>query len=263
MVASVNPESVFRRFSLMGRKALVTGSSRGIGWETARALAEAGAFVILNGRDEDSLKERVAELEGAGHLAGYSVFNAHDADAVEIAAAALLEQQGCIDILVSNAGAAFRKSLAETTLSGWRGVVESHLTTSFALARTLAPAMQKQRWGRIILTSSVMGQVSRPNNTAYSAAKGGMDALVRALAAELGVDGITCNAIAPGWILTKATEELGQDEAWNTMIVNRNPLKRWGQPEEIAGAMLFLASDAGSFTSGQVLAVDGGLSAVL
>lgn len=258
-----NPDSVFQRFSLVGRKALITGSSRGIGWETSKALAEAGALVFLNGRDENVLKERAAELNDAGHDADCIVFDAHDADAAALAANALIEKQGCIDILVSNAGAAYRKSLAETSLSDWRGVVESHMTTSFALAKTLAPAMQQQGWGRIILTSSVMGQVSRPNNTAYSAAKGGMNALVRALAAELGVDGVTCNAVAPGWVLTKATEELSLDNEWNNMIVNRNALKRWGRPEEIAAAMLFLASDAGSFTTGQVLVVDGGLSAVL
>ncbi len=258
-----NPDSIFQRFSLAGRKALITGSSRGIGWETTKALADAGASVILNGRSENVLKERVAELNDAGHQASHIVFDAHDADAAEISVNSLLEQKGCIDILISNAGAAYRKSLAETSLAGWRGVIESHMTTSFALAKTLAPAMQQQGWGRIILTSSVMGQVSRPNNTAYSTAKGGMNALVRALAAELGVDGITCNAIAPGWILTKATEELSLDNEWNNMIVNRNPLRRWGRPEEIAAAMLFLASDAGSFTTGQVLVVDGGLSAVL
>ena len=226
-------------------------------------MAEAGASVILNGRDEGVLAERAAELVDAGHDASHAVFDAHDADAAAAAASALLQNRGCIDILVSNAGAAYRKSLAETSLAGWRGVLESHMTTSFALAKTLAPSMQGQKWGRIILTSSVMGQVSRPNNTAYSAAKGGMDALVRALAAELGADGVTCNAIAPGWILTAATEGLSRDNAWNERIISRNPLGRWGRPEEIAAAMLFLASEAGSFTTGQVLAIDGGLSAVI
>jgi gluconate 5-dehydrogenase len=258
-----DPDAIFRRFSLTGRKALVTGSSRGIGWETATALAEAGAHVILNGRDETVLKERVASLVDAGHSAGYVSFDAGNADASAAAASGLLEQHGCIDILISNAGAAFRNSLADTSLEDWRSVVESHLSTAFALTKTLVPAMQAQKWGRIILTSSVMGQVSRPNNTAYTAAKGGMNSLVRALAAELGEDGITCNAVAPGWVLTKATENLSQDNEWNSFIIGRNPLKRWGQPEEIAAAMLFLASDAGSFTSGQVMTVDGGLSAVL
>ncbi len=254
---------VFQRFSLSGRKALITGSSRGIGWETAKALAEAGAEVFLHGRDEAVLQSRAAELSDAGHTAGYVAFDAGDADASSAAAAGLVEGQGCIDILVSNAGAAYRKSLADTSSEDWRGVVESHLTTAFTLAKTLAPEMQKQGWGRIILTSSVMGQVSRPNNTAYSAAKGGMNALVRALAAELGADGITCNAVAPGWILTEATEDLSLDDEWNSLIVNRNPLKRWGRPEEIASAVLFLASEAGAFTTGHVLTVDGGLSAVL
>jgi gluconate 5-dehydrogenase len=258
-----NPDAVFERFSLVGRKALVTGSSRGIGWETAKALAEAGAQVFLNGRDETVLAERVAELKDAGHSADFVSFDAFDAEASAAAADALLKQHGCIDILVSNAGAAFRNSLADTSLDDWRSVLESHLSTGFALAKTLAPAMQAQKWGRIILTSSVMGEVSRPNNTAYTAAKGGMNSLVRALAAELGIDGITCNALAPGWVLTKATESLSLDNEWNTMIVNRNPLKRWGRPEEIASAMLLLASDAGSFITGQVVTVDGGLSAVL
>ena len=135
-----NPDSVFRRFSLVGRTALITGSSRGIGWKTARLMAEAGASVILNGRDEGVLAGRAAELVDAGHEAGHVVFDAHDADAAAAAAGALVEQRGCIDILVSNAGAAFRKSLAETSLADWRGVLESHMTTSFALARTLAPA---------------------------------------------------------------------------------------------------------------------------
>lgn len=258
-----NPESVFRRFSLAGRTALITGSSRGIGWETARLMAEAGASVILNGRDQAALAERAAELVAAGHDAGHVVFDAHDADAAAMAAGRVLEERGCVDILVSNAGSAYRKSLAETSLDGWRGVLESHMTTSFALARTLAPAMQRQKWGRIVLTSSVMGQISRPNNTAYSAAKGGMNALVRALAAELGPDGVTCNAVAPGWVLTAATEDLSRDNAWNERIVSRNPLGRWGRPEEIAAAMLFLASEAGAFTTGQILAIDGGLSAVI
>ena len=258
-----NSDAIFERFSLVGRKALVTGSSRGIGWETAKALAEAGAEVFLNGRDETVLADRVSELKDNGHSANFICFDAFDAQSSAAAASTLLEQHDCIDILVSNAGAAFRNSLADTSLDNWRSVLESHLSTGFALAKTLAPAMQQQKWGRIILTSSVMGEVSRPNNTAYTAAKGGMNSLVRALAAELGIDGITCNAIAPGWVLTKATESLSLDNEWNTMIVNRNPLKRWGRPEEIATAMLLLASDAGSFITGQVVTVDGGLSAVL
>ena len=260
---TANPEAVFKRFSLEGRTALVTGSSRGIGWETARALAEAGAHVILNGRNENTLKERAGELTELGLKASFAVFDAGDEEAAVSAAQTLLDQHSCLDILISNAGAAFRNSLQETSLADWHTVLNSHLTAAFALVQTLAPAMQTQKWGRIILTSSVMGEVSRPNNTAYTAAKGGANALVRALAAELGEDGITCNAVAPGWILTQATENLSQDNDWNTFIVGRNPQKRWGRPEEIASAMLFLASDAGSFTSGQILTVDGGLSAVI
>lgn len=252
-----------QRFSLTGRTALVTGSSRGIGWESAKAMAEAGARVILNGRNEETLKARQKELAAANLEAEYLVFDAHDAEASMQAVRDAITDRGGIDILVSNAGAAYRKSLEETSLEGWRGVIESHVTTSFGLAKALAPAMREKGWGRIILTSSIMGQVSRPNNTAYTAAKSSMNGLVRALAAELASDGVTCNAVAPGWVLTAATQELHDDPAWNDFIVKRNPMARWGRPEEIASAVLFLASEAGSFINGHVLTVDGGLVSVL
>lgn len=254
---------VLKSFCLDGRIALITGSSRGIGWATAQAFAEAGAMVVLNGRDESVLKQRAETLEAAGHRADVACFDVGDADRAAQSAGHLLDRHGRIDVLVSNAGAPFRESIADTSLEDWRGVVEGHLTTAFALARAVAPGMAGRRWGRIILVSSVMGSVSRPHNTAYSAAKGGLDALVRALAAELGPSGVTCNAIAPGWISTAATENLRDDPEWDAFIVNRSALKRWGKSEEIAAAALFLASDAGAFVTGHVLTVDGGLSAII
>lgn len=254
---------ILDRFSLDGRVALITGSSRGIGWATAQALAAAGALVVLNGRDLAVLNERAETLRAAGQRADIAGFDVGNADRAAEAAAHLLERHGQIDVLVSNAGGPFRHSLADTSLADWRDTIESHLTTAFALARAVAPGMIAQGWGRIILMSSVMGAVSRPNNTAYSAAKGGLNALVRALAAELGPSGVTCNAIAPGWIATDATEKLARDPEWNAFITGRNALKRWGQPEEIAAAALFLAADAGAFVTGHILTVDGGLSATL
>jgi len=250
-------------FSLHGRRALITGSSRGIGWQTAQMFAAAGAKVVLNGRDDKTLAERRDSLLAQGHDADIVAFDVSDPDQVVARCREFIDRTGPIDILVSNAGAPFRKSLADTSLDDWRQVMDSHVASAFALAQLLAPTMATNGHGRIIIMSSLMGSVSRPNNTAYSAAKAAINGLVRALAAELGADGITCNAIAPGWILTDATQNLHEDPEWDNFIVGRNALKRWGRPEEIAAAALFLAADSGAFVTGQVLTVDGGLSAIV
>jgi len=253
--------SVNDRFSLKGRVALVTGSSRGLGWEMARAFAQAGAHVAINGVDKGRAEARVAELKGAGLSAEAAAFDVTDARAGTAAVEALAARHGRLDILVSNAGQAVRKPLAAFTDEDWRFVLGSHLDAAFRLAREASKPMLRQRWGRIIVTASIMGQVARPTIPAYVAAKAGLMGMVKALAVELGPHGITCNAIAPGYFATDLNTALRNQPDFNAMVCNRTPLARWAEPHEIAGPALMLASDAGSYVNGHTLTVDGGLVA--
>lgn len=250
-------------FSLAGRVALVTGSSRGLGWAMAQAFARAGAHVVINGIDPGRAEGRVAELTKAGLASSASPFDVTDAKACENAVSAIVGRHGRLDILVSNAGSAVRKPLAEFTDEDWRGVVASHLDAAFRLAREASHGMVRRRWGRIIFTASIMGQIARPSIPAYAAAKGGLMALAKALAVELGPHGITCNAIAPGYFATDLNKALRANADFNAMVQGRTPLARWAEPHEIAGPALMLASDAGSYVNGHTLTVDGGLIAAL
>ena len=250
-------------YSLEGKTALITGASRGLGWATARAMAEAGAHVALNGRDPKTLAARADELAAAGHAASVAAFVVADPEAASAGLAAAADRQGGIDILVSNAGINHREPLETYSVEDWRRIIDTNLTAYFVLARDAGRGMVERGWGRIIVTGSIMGQVARPGLPAYVAAKGGVHALTRALAAELGPRGVTCNAIAPGYIATEMTAPLAADPEFDAMVKRRTPLGRWGRPEEIGAAAAFLASDAASYINGHVLTVDGGLTALL
>jgi len=247
-------------FSLKDRVAVVTGASRGLGWAMATALAEAGATLILCGRDEATLDERVQRLKSSGARAGAAVFDVADRDAAPAVVDAVVRNHGRLDILVNNAGINHRKALADFADADWDRVVQTNLSSVFSLSREAARPMAAQGWGRIINTASLMGPHARPGVIAYAAAKGGLRALTRALAVELGPKGITCNAIAPGFFKTEMTAPLSGDADFDAMVCARTPLGRWGKPEELAGAVMFLASDAGAYVNGHVLAVDGGMS---
>ena len=247
-------------FRLEGRVALVTGAARGLGSAMARALADAGAHVVLNDIDAAALTATCETFRANGLAAEASVFDVTDGPAVHAAMTALAGRHGQLDILVNNAGIAVYKSAADHDDAEWARVIDVNLTALHLVAREAGAVMSDARGGRIINIASVLGLLSRPGVASYVVAKHGVVGLTRVLAGELGPRGITCNAIAPGYFETEMSETLGADKAFHAMISERTPLKRWATPAELAGPVLFLASDAASFVNGHVLVVDGGMT---
>ena len=244
------------KFRLDGRTALVTGSARGLGWEMAKGLAEAGARLLLHGRSHHQLTPRLAELRAAGHEAEALVFEMADRAAM----AAELATAGHIDILVHNVGERDRRPFAEIEPADFARLVDTDLSAGQALIHRLLPGMVDRGWGRLILVTSVAADLAAPGASSYIAAKAGLAALARALAAEYGAKGITANALSPGFFATETNARLIASSAGERMRA-RCPAKRWAEPWEIAGAAVFLASPAAAFVNGHTLAVDGGVSA--
>ncbi len=249
-------------FSLTGRVALVTGSTRSLGWSIARGLAEAGAHVAINGTKPEGVAARVEELTAAGLKASAAPFDVTDRAAAAAAFAKIERDLGRLDILVNNAGVTKRQPVLEVTAADWQRIIDIDLTACFHLAQLGAAIMMKQTpsGGRIIMIASAIGLVGRAEIAAYAAAKGGLLSLTRSLAAELGPQGILCNAIAPGFFATDITAPLLSNAKFDGMVRGRTPLHRWGQPEELVGPTVFLASTASSYVNGHVLTVDGGMT---
>ncbi|MEV6795910.1 SDR family oxidoreductase [Streptomyces sp. NPDC051320] len=250
-------------FDIAGRTALVTGSSRGIGLALARGLLEAGCTVIINGRDEDRLKAAADELADTGGTVRTAPFDVTDGPSVTAGIAATEEQAGPLDILVNNAGMQLRAPLLEFTDSDWHRIVDTNLTSAFLVGREAARRMTGRGQGKIINICSLQSEVARPGIAPYAATKGALKMLTKGMCADWGKYGIQVNGLGPGYIETELTRPLVEDEEFSSWVRGRTPAGRWGRTEDLVGGVLYLASPASDFVSGQILYVDGGMTSVL
>jgi gluconate 5-dehydrogenase len=250
-------------FRLDRRVALVTGSSTGIGLAFARGLAEAGATVVLNGRDAGRLEAARATLAADGLSVQARAFDVTDAAAVEAAVDDIESSVGPIHVLVNNAGMTRRGAFHEQPAADWQAILTLNVHSVFTVGQIVARRMVARGAGRIINTCSVMSELGRPGTAAYTASKGAVKMLTKGMAIDLGPHGINVNGIGPGYFRTELTASLAADPAFNAWLMGRTPSRRWGELADLAPAVVFLASDAGRFVNGHILYVDGGVTATL
>ena len=249
-------------FDLTGKTALISGGGAGLGFAMARGLARAGAKVTLCGRNTEKLESASNELTANGYSASWIQIDVANESSVVSAFSELDRVGAAPDILVNSAGVIERDTCLSADLSSWSRVVDTNLTGSFLLSQAAGRRMKQKGWGRIICIGSVLSQVGRDTSPAYVASKHGVLGLVRSLAAELGPHGVTANAICPGYFKTEINVALHNDPEITRDIASKTPVGRWGEPHELEGACLFLASDEASYVNGHALAVDGGFLAV-
>lgn len=248
-------------FDLTGKVALVTGGSRGLGKAMARAFAEAGADVMISSRHEDELQSAAEAIRaGLDRRVEYKVVDMTDRGQVDELVKATEQRLGPIDVLVNNAGSNVPEPIDQVSDANWDRIVELNLTSCMRLTRAVAPGMKQRRWGRIIHISSVLGLGGKEGRNGYCATKSALIGLTRASAIDLGPYNITVNCIAPGPFLTELPGSILTDEQ-KQVFANRTVLGRWAKPEELMGPALLLATEAGSYVTGTVLLVDGGVLA--
>ena len=254
--------SILESFQLNGSRALVTGSSGGIGFALARALGQAGAHVVLNGRNADKLQQAAATLQAeklSVSTCAFDVTNAHEVrEAIDG-----LETQGAIDILVNNAGMQIRGPLHEFVDDDWHTLMKTNLDSVYFVSKAVAQKMIPRGQGKIINICSVQSELGRPGIAPYTASKGAVKMLTKGMAIDWGQFGLNVNGLGPGYFKTELTEKLVKDEAFTAWLVGRTPSRRWGDVEELGGAAVFLASEASRFMNGHILYVDGGVTATL
>jgi gluconate 5-dehydrogenase len=250
-------------FDLTGKVALVTGSYQGLGLAIARGLGQAGATLVLNGRNEEKLRQAILTLSGEGLRVSGCCFDVSDAGQIQQRIPPLEREVGRIDILVNNAGIQRRSPLEQFEESVWREVLDVNLTGLFLVSRQVVQEMIARKAGKIINICSLMCEMGRPTVGAYTAAKGGVKMLTKAMALEWGKHNIQVNGIGPGYFATEMNRPLKEDPKFDAWIQSRTPAGRWGEPEELVGTAVFLASRASDFVNGQIIYVDGGILAAL
>ena len=263
MNSTSTPPSVLNSFHLHGRRALITGSSAGIGFALARALGQAGASLVLNGRDAARLQAAVEQLRGEGFHAEAAAFDVTDPAAVKVAVDEIESKYGVIDILVNNAGMQIRNALHEFQEADWHQLMKTNLDSVFFVSKAVANKMIPRKQGKIINICSVQSELGRPGIAPYTASKGAIKMLTKGMAIDWGPHGINVNGLGPGYFKTELTAKLVADETFTQWLTGRTPSRRWGNVEELGGAAVFLASDASRFVNGHILYVDGGITASL
>jgi gluconate 5-dehydrogenase len=250
-------------FSLKNKTALVTGSSRGLGHAIAVGLAQAGASIVLNGVNRDRLLAACSNIRQEGMSVRESCFDVTD-EASVVAAFEGFDREGvAIDILVNNAGIQLRKPMVELSTAEWQRVIDTNLTSAFIVGREAAKRMISRGSGKIINIGSLTSELARATVAPYTVAKGGIKMLTKAMTAEWAEHGIQVNAIGPGYMVTDMNEALIANPQFDAWVKGRTPARRWGKPEELVGAAIFLASAASDYVSGQIIYVDGGMISVL